>query len=168
VLIGEDRLRARVAELGSQIARAYAGTAPVLVGVLEGAFLFMADLIRAMPIELSTDFVRVESYGGGTTSSGRARVTADLAASIEGRDVLVVEDIVDTGHTVDTLGRMLRTRGPKSVRFCALCDKRVRREVDVRVDWIGFRIPSVFVVGYGLDYGGRFRNLPSVVVLDGV
>ncbi|OGK95454.1 MAG: hypoxanthine phosphoribosyltransferase [Candidatus Rokubacteria bacterium RIFCSPLOWO2_02_FULL_73_56] len=168
VVIGEPELRARVTALGAEIARGYAAEPPVLVGVLQGAFLFMADLVRAMPIDLVTDFVRLESYGGGTTSSGRVRLAEDLATPLAGRDVLVVEDIVDTGRTVAALRRLLEARRPRSLRVCALCDKVGRREVDVGVDWVGFTIPNVFVVGYGFDHAGLYRNLPHVVTLEGV
>ena len=167
VVIAEPEIRARIATLGAEIARGYAGEPPVLVGVLQGAFVFMADLVRAMPIDLATDFVRIESYGGGRTSSGRVRLAADLATPIEGRDVLVVEDIVDTGRTVAALRLALEARGPRSLRVCALCDKLERRQVDVRLDWVGFTIPNVFVVGYGLDDAGLYRNLPDVVALEG-
>lgn len=166
VLVGERELRSRIAELGAEIVGRYAGEPPVVVGVLQGAFLFMADLVRAMPIDLATDFVRLESYGSGTTSNGQVRLTHDLATSIEGRDVLVVEDVVDTGLTLAALRRTLEARQPRSLRVCALCDKTERRQVDVRVDWVGFTLPNVFVVGYGLDYGGLYRNLPHVVALD--
>ena len=167
VVIAEPEIRARIATLGAEIARGYAGEPPVLVGVLQGAFVFMADLVRAMPIALATDFVRIESYGGGRTSSGRVRLAADLATPIEGRDVLVVEDIVDTGRTLAALRRTLEARRPRSLRVCALCDKVERRQVDVRLDWVGFTIPNVFVVGYGLDDAGLYRNLPDVVALEG-
>jgi hypoxanthine phosphoribosyltransferase len=167
VVITEDQLRARIAELGKEIGRDYAGQNPVLVGVLQGAFLFMADLIRAIPIDLTTDFIGLSSYGSGTTSSGQVRLVSDLSMSVEDRDVLIVEDIVDTGFTLAYLKRNLEARRPRSVRVCVLADKVERRQVHVPVDYVGFTVPNVYVVGYGFDYGGVFRNLPYVAVLQG-
>jgi hypoxanthine phosphoribosyltransferase len=168
VIIAEDRLRARVAEMGREISRDYAGENPILVGVLQGAFLFMADLIRAMSIDLTTDFIGLSSYGTGTASSGHVRLVSDLSMTIENRHVLIVEDIVDTGLTLAYLKRNLEARHPKSVRVCVLVDKIERREVEVRVDYVGFTVPNVYIVGYGFDYGGVFRNLPYVAALEGV
>ncbi len=168
VLISEPELRARIAELGAQIARDYAGETPVLVGVLQGAFLFMADLVRAIPADVTTDFIGLASYGGGHRASGQVRIVSDLAMPVEGRHVVVVEDIVDTGLTISYLRRNLEARHPKSLRVCALVDKIERRQVDVRIDYVGFTIPNVFVVGYGFDYGGLHRNLPYVAALDDV
>jgi hypoxanthine phosphoribosyltransferase len=167
VIISEAALRARIAELGAAIARDYAGQNPVLVGVLQGAFLFMADLIRATPIDLTTDFIGVSSYGSGTTSSGQVRLVSDLSMAVEDRHVLIVEDIVDTGLTLAYLKRNLEARHPRSVRVCVLADKIERREIEVGVDYVGFTVPNVYVVGYGFDYGGVFRNLPHVAVLEG-
>ena len=167
VLISEAELKARIAELGQDLARDYARESPILVGVLQGAFLFMADLVRATPIDLTTDFIGVSSYGG-SRSSGHVRILSDLSMSIEGRDVVIVEDIVDTGLTLTYLKRMLDARHPRSLRVCVLVDKIERRKVDVAVDYVGFTIPNVFVVGYGFDHGGLYRNLPYVAVLDGV
>ena len=166
ILFTEEALRARVAELGRMIARDYAGRRPALVGVLQGSFVFMADLIRAASIDLTTDFIGVVSYAAGTTSSGQVRLTSDLAVSIEAREVLIVEDVVDTGLTLDYLRRNLELRRPKTVRVCVLLDKVERRRIDVRADYVGFTIPDVFVVGYGLDYDGLYRNLPYVAVLE--
>ena len=166
VLITEDELRRRVAGLGTTIARDYETRNPILVGVLQGAFLFMADLIRAIPIDLTTDFIRLSSYGAATTSAGVVRLVSDLSLPIDGRDVLIVEDIVDTGHTLAYLTRSLQARRPKSLRVCALLDKVERREANVDVDYVGFPIPNVFVVGYGVDYKERYRNLPHVAALD--
>jgi len=168
VVITEDQLRVRIAEMGRELTLDYAGENPVLVGVLQGAFLFMADLIRAIPIDLTTDFIGLSSYGSGTASSGQVRLVSDLSMSIENRHVLIVEDIVDTGLTLAYLKRNLEARHPKSVRVCVLADKIERREVQVAVDYVGFTVPNVYVVGYGFDYGGVFRNLPYVAVLDGV
>jgi hypoxanthine phosphoribosyltransferase len=167
VLITEEELRARIAELGAQIGRDYEHNNPILVGVLQGAFLFMADLIRAIPISLTTDFIGLASYGSGTTkSSGQVRLISDLSMSVERRHVLIVEDIIDTGLTLSYLKRNLEARHPLSVKVCALVDKIERRQVDVAVDYVGFTIPNVFVVGYGFDFGGLYRNLPYVAALD--
>ena len=155
VLISEDELRARVAALGQAIARDYADANPVLVGVLKGALVFMADLIREMPIEITMDFMALSSYGSGTRSSGVVKLAADLSMPIDDRDVILVEDIIETRH-------------PRSVRLCALLDKIERREVEVDIHYLGFTIPNVFVVGYGLDHAGRYRNLPYLAVLDHV
>ncbi len=162
VLISPDEIAARVADLGEAITRDYAGRAPVLVGVLKGALVFVSDLIRAIALPVSLDF----SYGSGTRSSGVVRLSADLSLSIEGRDVIIVEDIVDSGRTLSYLRRNLATRHPRSIALCGLLDKVARREVDVTVDYIGFVIPDEFVVGYGLDHDGLHRNLPYVAVLD--
>ena len=168
VLISEPELKARIAELGADLARDYgrSGPSPIVVGVLQGAFLFMADLVRAMAIDLTTDFMGVVSYAGAQ-SSGHVRIVSDLSMSIEGRDVLVVEDIVDTGLTLTYLKRTLEARHPKSLRVCVLVDKIERRKVDVSLDYVGFTIPNVFVVGYGFDHEGLYRNLPYVAALEG-
>ena len=167
VLISEDELRTRVGELGAAIARDYERDNPVLVGVLKGALVFVADLVRAMPIALTMDFIALSSYAGGTRSSGVVKLAADLSMPIEDRHVVIVEDIIDTGRTVSYLKRNLETRHPRSVRLCALLDKIERREVDVDIDYLGFTIPNLFVVGYGLDHAGLYRNLPYVAALDG-
>ncbi len=167
VIITEDQLRARIAEMGKEIGRDYTGQNPVLVGVLQGAFLFMADLIRAIPIDLTTDFIGLSSYGSGTTTSGQVRLVSDLSMSVENRDVLIVEDIVDTGLTLAYLKRTLEARHPRSVRACVLADKVERRQIEVGVDYVGFTVPNVYVVGYGFDYGGVFRNLRYVAELEG-
>ena len=165
VLLTEDELRARVTALGRTIARDYATVNPIVVGVLQGAVLFMADLIRAIPIDLATDFIALSSYGAGTTASGAVRLVSDLSTPIDGRDVLIVEDIVDTGHTLAYLMRTLEARRPKSLKVCVLLDKVERRETAVDLDYLGFTIPNVYVVGYGFDYGGLYRNLPYVAEL---
>jgi hypoxanthine phosphoribosyltransferase len=167
ILISEDELRTRVTDLGAAIARDYERDNPVLVGVLKGALVFMADLVRAMPIALTIDFIALSSYAGGTRPSGVVKLAADLSMPIEDRDVVIVEDIIDTGRTVSYLKRNLETRHPRSVRLCALLDKIERREVDVAIDYLGFTIPNLFVVGYGLDHAGLYRNLPYVAALDG-
>jgi len=166
VLISEDELRTRVTELGAALARDYARANPMLVGVLKGALVFMADLVRAMPIALTMDFIALSSYGGSTRASGVVKLVADLSMPIEDRDVVIVEDIIDTGRTVSYLKRNLETRHPRSVRLCALLDKIERRDVDVDIDYLGFTIPDLFVVGYGLDHGGLYRNLPYIAAMD--
>ena len=168
VLISEQELRARVAEMGEALARDYEKENPVLVGVLKGALVFMADLIRVTPIELTTDFIVLSSYGSGSRSSGVVKLASDLSMPVEDRHVVIVEDIIDTGRTISYLKRNLETRHPKSVRLCALLDKIERREVEVDIDYPGFTIPNVYVVGYGLDHGGLHRNLPHLAVLEGV
>jgi hypoxanthine phosphoribosyltransferase len=167
VLISEPELKVRIAQLGADIVRDLERDRPILVGVLQGAFVFMSDLMRAVPIELTTDFIGVASYAGGK-SSGQVRIVSDLSVSIEGRHVVVVEDIVDTGLTLTYLKRTLEARHPRSLRVCVLVDKVERRKVDVAVDYVGFVIPNVFVVGYGFDYEGLYRNLPYVAALEGV
>ena len=167
ILISEAELRARVAELGQAIARDYASENPILVGVLQGAFLFMADLIRAVSIDLTTDFIGVSSYASASRSSGQVRLLSDLSMPIEGRQVLIVEDIVDTGLTLSYLKRNLEARHPKRLRTCVLVDKIERRQVELELDYVGFTIPNVFVVGYGFDYGGLYRNLPYIAELEG-
>ena len=168
VLVAEGELAARISELGRTIARDYAQITPVLVGVLQGAVPFVADLMRRLPIDVTLDFVRAASYGAGTTSAGAVRLLVDLTVDIAGRDVLIVDDIVDTGLTLFALKRTFEARGPRSLRTCVLLDKGGRRQADVLIDYVGFSIPNVFVVGYGLDYDGLYRNLPHVAALDGV
>lgn len=165
ILLDSQTVANRVAELGAQIAADYAGRDPVLVSVLKGALVFLADLMRAMDMPTSIDFMEVSSYGSATESSGQVRILKDLSMSIEGRDVLVVEDIIDTGLTLNYLLRYLADKGPASVRIVCLLDKPARRLADIPIDYIGFTIPDHFVVGYGLDYDERYRNLPYVGVL---
>jgi hypoxanthine phosphoribosyltransferase len=166
ILISADRLSARVRELGREISRHYGDRTPVLVGVLKGAVVFLADLMRTIDVPVECDFIAVSSYGSSSRSSGIVKLIADLSASVEGRDVLIVEDIVDTGRTLAYLQRNLETRQPRSVRVCTLLDKADRREVPVALHHVGFTIPDDFVVGYGLDYAGLYRNLPYLAVLD--
>jgi hypoxanthine phosphoribosyltransferase len=166
VLISREELEVRVGELGRAIAREHAAHVPLLVGVLKGAVVFTADLIRAIPSPIVIDFMGVSSYGSGARSSGAVRLTADLSVSIEGRDVVIVEDIVDSGWTLDYLRRNLETRHPKRLRLCALLDKVERRQVDVPLDYVGFAIPDRFVVGYGFDLAGNYRGLPDIHVLE--
>jgi len=167
VLISEEELRVRVAELGRTITEQYAGRDLVLVGVLKGCFLFLADLARAIELPLRIDFLGVSSYAGGTESSGVVRITNDLSRPIEGKDVLVVEDIIDTGLTMHYLLENFRTRGPASVRICSLLFKPENNQIPIEIDHLGFEIPNKFVVGYGLDFDERYRNLPYIGVWEG-
>ena len=166
VLVTEDELRARVAELGRQISADYAGRELFLVGVLKGAVFFMADLMRELEVHCEIDFMAVASYGSSTDSSGVVRILKDLDASIEGRDVLIVEDIVDSGLTLSYLLRTLRARNPASLEVCALLTKPERRKVELPIRYVGFEIPNEFAIGYGLDHEERYRNLPYVAALD--
>jgi hypoxanthine phosphoribosyltransferase len=165
ILLNADEIAARVAELGAQLAADYAGRTPVLISVLKGSIVFLADLIRAMDVSLNVDLMEVSSYGSATESSGQVRILKDLNSSIEGRDVVVVEDIIDTGLTLNYLLRYLGERNPASVRVCCLLDKPARRLAEIEIDYRGFSIPDRFVIGYGLDYGERYRNLPYIGVL---
>ena len=165
-LISEEQIRAKVAELGRQISDDYAGRTVTLVSVLKGSLPFMADLMRAISIPVQIDLMEVSSYGGATTeSSGLVRILKDLSSSISGKDVLIVEDIIDTGLTLNYLLRYLRGKNPSSLRICALLDKPARRLVEIPIDYRGFTIPDEFVVGYGLDFGEFYRNMPSIGVL---
>ena len=165
VLLTGEQVQARVAELGAQLAGDYADRDPVLVSVLKGSIIFLADLVRAMPIPLSIDLMEVSSYGDATESSGQVRILKDLSGPIKGRDVIVVEDIIDTGLTLNYLLKYLHDRGPASVRICCLLDKPARRLADIEIDYRGFTIADRFVIGYGLDYDERYRNLPYIGVL---
>jgi len=166
VLLTEDDIAAKVRELGRRISADYAGRTITLVSVLKGSLPFMADLMREISLPLRIDLMEVSSYGGSSTeSSGLVRIMKDLSASIAGEDVLLVEDIIDTGLTLNYLLRYLRGKNPASLRICTLLDKPARRLVDIPVDYIGFEIPDQFVVGYGLDYGEQYRNLRFVGVL---
>ncbi len=162
-----DRIAGRIAELGAEIAAATAAAkAPVIyVCVLKGSFLFYADLLRQIPGDCNTAFLAVSSYEGGTSTTGAVRLTHDLTIDIEGRDVVIVEDIVDTGLTMSYLVDLLSARRPRSLRVATLLHKPARKKVDVQLDWVGFTIDDVFVVGYGLDYDQRYRNLPFIGVM---
>jgi hypoxanthine phosphoribosyltransferase len=166
VLVDQGALDRRVAELGEEISADYAGRDLLLVGVLKGAVFFMSDLMRRLTIPCEIDFMAISSYGASTDSSGVVRILKDLDINIEGREVLVVEDIIDSGLTLSYLVRNLEAREPASLEICALLTKPGRREIDVPVRYVGFEIPSRFVVGYGLDFAERYRNLPFVGVLD--
>ena len=165
VLLSGDEVQTRVAELGAQLAADYEGRDPVLVSVLKGSIIFLADLVRAMPIPLSIDLMEVSSYGSSTESSGQVRIMKDLSTPIEGREVIVVEDIIDTGLTLNYLLRYLHDKGPASIRICCLLDKPARRLAPIEIDYRGFTIADRFVIGYGLDYAERYRNLPYIGVL---
>jgi hypoxanthine phosphoribosyltransferase len=165
VLIHEAALQARIVELGDEISGDYAGRDLLLIGVLKGAVFFMSDLMRRLSVPCEIDFMAISSYGAATDSSGVVRILKDLDINIEGRHVLVVEDIIDSGLTLSYLMRNLEAREPASLEVCALMTKPARREIDVDVRYVGFEIPNRFVIGYGLDFAERYRNLPFVAVL---
>jgi hypoxanthine phosphoribosyltransferase len=168
VLIDQETLSGRIAELGDEISGDYGGRDLLLVGVLKGAVFFLADLMRHLDIPCEVDFMAVASYGSSTDSSGVVRILKDLDAPLEGRDVLIVEDIVDSGLTLQYLMRTLEARGPRSLEVCALLTKPERRKVDTPARYVGFEIPDKFAIGYGLDYAERYRNLPYVAALTGL
>ncbi len=165
ILVDEATIQQRVSEIGAAISQAYAGKDLVLVSVLKGSIIFMADLVRSITVPHEIDFMATSSYGAATSSSGVVRILKDLNVSIQGRNVLVVEDIIDSGHTLTYLLRLLSERQPASLRIVTLLDKPERRAVHIDVDWVGFSIPNEFVVGYGLDYNELYRNLPYIGVL---
>jgi len=165
VLVTSEQLQNRIRELGAQIARDYAGKNPLLIGVLKGACTFLSDLMRAADIQLGIEFMAISSYGASMRTSGEVRILKDLDVAIEGRHILVVEDIVDTGLTLNYLLANLKSRGAASVKLAALLDKFERREKEVPIDYLGFQIPDKFVVGYGLDFAERYRNLPFIGVV---
>ncbi len=165
ILYTEAELRQRVKELGCQITADYAGKEPLLVSVLRGSYIFMADLTRAINLDVTVDFMVVSSYGAGTVSSGQVEIKKDLSDSIEGRDLIIVEDILDSGNTLYYLMDVLRARKPASIRICTLMDKPQRRSKPINANYAGFTIPDAFIVGYGLDYNEKYRNLPYVGIL---
>lgn len=165
VLLSEEEIAAKVKELGAQIAKDYADKNPLIVSVLRGSFIFMADLVRAIDVPCTVDFMSVSSYGSGTTSSGEVKITKDFDVSIEGRHLIIVEDILDSGRTLSYLMKTLKARGAASIALCTFLDKPERRVVPVEVAYKGFTVPDAFIVGYGLDYDQRYRNLPYVGVL---
>lgn len=165
VLLSEEQIQNRVKELGAQISADYAGKEPLLVSVLRGSIMFMADLTRQIQPFCEIDFMAVSSYGAGTTSSGQVKIIKDLTEPIEGRDIIVVEDILDSGITLSYLLEVLQARKPASIRLCTLLDKPSRRIRPIVADYVGFEVPDAFVVGYGLDYDERYRNLPYIGVL---
>ena len=165
ILITSDELQAKVKSLGEEISAAYAGKEPLLLSVLKGSVIFLADLMRYITVPHAIDFMAVSSYGAATQSSGVVRILKDLDQPITGRDVLIVEDIIDSGHTLAYLRGLLLARDPATLRIVTLLSKPSRREVDVPVDWVGFEIPDKFVIGYGLDYDEYYRDLPYIGVL---
>ena len=165
VLFSEEQLRDRIRQLGEEITKDYAGQELVLVCILRGSYIFMADLSRAIDLPISADFIALSSYGKGTSSSGQVELRKDLSDPVEGKHLLIVEDILDSGNTLYYLTNLLKTRHPASVRICTLLNKPERREKDIQPDYVGFTIPDAFVVGYGLDYAEKYRNLPYVGIL---
>lgn len=165
VLFSEEELKTRIKELGTEIGREYAGKKPLMIGILKGSVMFFADLLREIEGDLEIDFMAISSYGNGVKSSGEVKMIKDLDHKIEGKDVIIVEDIVDSGYTMKYLTGVLSARNPASIRICTLLDKPSRRETDVRVDYKGFEVGDEFVVGYGLDYAGLCRNVPFIGIL---
>lgn len=166
ILLSEAEIRDRVQELAQDINADYSGEELLVVGILKGAFIFMSDLVRELTIPISVDFMDMSSYGASTRSSGEVRILKDLETPIEGKNVIVVEDIVDTGLTLSYIAELLHTRNPKSLRICTLLDKPSRRKIDITSDYCGFTIPDYFVVGYGLDYNEKHRNYRDICILE--
>jgi hypoxanthine phosphoribosyltransferase len=164
-LLTGEQIQTRISEMGAEIARDYAGRNPLLIGVLKGAFVFLSDLVRSIDARVSMEFIAISSYGASTRSSGEVRIVKDLDVPIEGREIIVIEDIVDTGLTLSYLMANLESRGATSVKLAALLSKPERRLREVKIDYLGFEIPDAFVVGYGLDFAERYRNLPYIAVL---
>mgnify|MGYP004580183555 FL=1 len=164
ILLSEEKIHARIAELGKELSREYAGKNPLFVGVLKGVVVFYADMVRAITIPCEFDFMAVSSYSG-TESTGKLNIKKDLGCDITGRHVVILEDILDTGFTLSRTVELLKGRNPASLKICTLLDKPERREAEIEADYVGFTIPNMFVVGYGLDYNERYRNLPYVGVL---
>ena len=165
VLISEEELQKRVAQIGAQISADYAGKTPTLVSVLRGSYIFMADLSRQIQPFCTVDFMAVSSYGSGTTTTGAVKINKDLTYNVEGRHILLIEDILDSGVTLSYLKKYIEARKPASVHICTLLDKPARRKADIHADYVGFECPDAFIVGYGLDYAERYRNLPYIGVL---
>jgi len=165
ILISEEEIRAKVADIGRRISNDYAGKEVLMIGILKGAMIFLADLVREITVPVQYDFMAVSSYGASSKSSGEVRILKDLEYGVEGRHIIVVEDIVDTGLTLNYLAENLKSRDPASVKICTLLDKPSRRIEPVEIDYNGFVIPDEFVVGYGLDYSDRYRNFPYIMVL---
>ena len=165
MLISSDEIQRRVRQLGNEISRAYEGSNPIFVCILKGAYPFLADLTRCVSVEHEVDFMAVSSYGGGTQSSGVVKIEKDLKANITNRDVILVEDIIDTGLTIANLIEVLETRNPRSIRVAALLDKKSARKKEVPLHYAGFEIPKEFVIGYGLDYDEKYRNLPFIGIM---
>lgn len=165
LLISENALKKRIKELADEISKDYKGKKPVFVSILKGGGFFLADLVREIKLDLTVDYIAASSYGSGTESSGNVHILKDLSAPVEGKDVIIVEDIIDTGYTLKAIYDILKTRKAKSIKICVLLDKPEKRKVKVAVDYTGFKIPDLFVVGYGIDYAERYRNLPYIAVL---
>lgn len=166
ILFSHDEIKATVRRLAAEIKKDYQARDPLLIGILKGSFMFMADLVRFLDFPLEVEFVRLSSYGRGRQSSGKVRVVKGLTSSIKGRDVLIIEDIVDTGLTTSFLLDYLRKKKPASLKLCTLTDKPSRRQTPVIIDYLGFTVPDKFLVGYGLDWGEKFRNLPDICYLE--
>ena len=164
-LISEEQLKTRISELAKQIEKDYEGKSPVIVGVLKGSVMFYTDLVRQIDLPLTVDFLSISSFGAGVNSTGEVKIIKDIDGKIGGKDVIIVEDIVDSGYSMNCLLKLFATRSPKSVRVCALLDKPSRREIPVPIDYTGFQVANEFVVGYGLDYAGLYRNIPFIGVL---
>lgn len=165
IFFTEEAIAEKVQELGAQITKDYAGKDPLIVGVLKGSFVFMADLMRQIDLNCEVEFMAVSSYGSGTTTTGAVKITKDLNHNIEGRHVILIEDILDSGVTLNYLRNYLMSRRPASISICALLDKPARRIADVKADYVGFNCPDAFIVGYGLDYAEKYRNLPYIGML---
>ncbi len=165
ILLTSEQIANRVKELGKQITEDYKGQSVLMVGILRGAVVFFADLVKNIDLDVRFDFMVVSSYGNGSQSTGEVRIDKDLAQPIEGMNVIIVEDIIDTGFTLKNLKRLLLTRNPASLKICSLLDKPSRRKVELEGDYIGFTVPNEFVVGYGLDYAEKYRNLPDIGIL---
>jgi len=167
ILFTQDQILRRAKEIGEEISKAYAGEKLVLIGTLKGAVPFMADLMKSISLDLEIDFVAASSYGSGTESSGEVILKHDISLDLTDKHVILVEDIIDTGNTIKALQAYLKKRGPKSVRICTLLDKPARRKVDVKGDYIGFEVEDLFIIGYGLDFDQKYRNLPYISYLEG-
>ena len=165
ILINSEQIEKRVKELGEEITRDYKGESVLMVAILRGAVVFFADLVKSVDLDVRLDFMVVSSYGSSSTSSGEVRIVKDISQPIEGMNVILVEDIIDTGNTLKNLRKMLLTRNPKSLKIASLLDKPSRRKVEIEGDYVGFEVPNEFVVGYGLDYAEKYRNLPEIGVL---
>lgn len=165
IFFSAEELQGRVRELGAQISRDYEGRDPIFVGVLKGSFVFMADLMRAVDAYCDIDFMAVSSYGSGTVTTGAVKINKDLTYNVEGRHIILIEDILDSGVTLSYLKKYIEARKPASVKICTLLDKPARRKADIAADYVGFECPDAFIVGYGLDYAERYRNLPYIGVL---
>ena len=165
VLISEEKIKERIKELAKVIEKDFAGKSPLMVGILKGSVVFFTDLVRAIDLDLTFDFMALSSYGAGTKSSGEVKMIKDLDRKIEGKSIIIVEDIIDSGYTMAYLKKMLMARNPAEIKICTLLDKPSRREADVHVDYVGFEIENEYVVGYGMDYNGLYRNLPYIGVL---